>query len=246
LGLIQFSADNGNGATVWVIDCFAGLNLTPLQGVLINTTICKVIHYAEFDIAMLKKSFNWQINNVWCTLTAEKRAGRRGLKLKELVLRYFDIDMDKAHQTDDWSVRPLSKEQIYYAGLDAEILLRLYRKQLEHRLDGKYEGRESERKSNRVDTIDFQPLPVKPKERGSWNQEMSDLITWFNSAKLPSKPFVLRDGHTIIDPDKWYGAMKVFIDDGPRGPRARTEALRGDLMALQAAFGEQENSNEGN
>lgn len=238
ISLIQISSGEGESTRAWVIDCLCGLDLRPIRDLVFNPEVCKVIHFADFDVKMLSKCFNWSARNVWCTYTAEKRTGlRRGLKLKDLAERYFAVEMDKSFQEDDWMVRPLTLQQIQYAGLDAIIVLRIFYEQRRLGLNGSYDKaaqailspemgsapqQESRRKTHRSMT------------KLEWDAETRELIDWFVTAKLPADPFILMEGHQIVDPARWYSSLREEIDAGPSIPRGRTGALRMDLAALRS------------
>lgn len=235
ISLIQISSGEGDATRAWVIDCMCGLDLRPIRDLVFNPDICKVVHFADFDVGMLLKHLSWSARNVWCTYTAEKRTGlKRGLKLKDLAYRYFSIEMDKSFQEDDWAVRPLTPEQIQYAGLDAIVALRLFYEQRRLGLNGSYDraaqamfpvgvalAQESRRKT-------YRSSPAI-----EWDVETKALIDWFANATLPSKPFTLIDGHQIVDPTRWYRSLREDIAAGPGVPRGRTGALKMDLVALK-------------
>jgi len=49
-----------------------------------------------------------------------------GHSLAVVCERELGAGLDKSAQTSNWSLRPLTVEQIRYAALDAEVLLALY------------------------------------------------------------------------------------------------------------------------
>lgn len=46
--------------------------------------------------------------------------------LAYLLMRYCNVQTDKAHQLDDWRIRPLTAEQLFYARCDTHYLLFIY------------------------------------------------------------------------------------------------------------------------
>ena len=50
-----------------------------------------------------------------------------GHKLGEVCERELGIYLDKSLQTSDWTIRPLSADQLDYAAVDAEVLILLHR-----------------------------------------------------------------------------------------------------------------------
>ncbi|MFA5625829.1 MAG: ribonuclease D [Bradymonadales bacterium] len=114
----------------FILDPLA-LDVRALGQVFENPNIVKIIHNASFEKAVLK-SIGISIYNIADTLTLSRR--RYGMKaegghsLKAVCYREFGKIMDKRCQTSDWQKRPLSPEQLEYAALDAEILVRIYQK----------------------------------------------------------------------------------------------------------------------
>ena len=64
-----------------------------------------------------------------------------------------------------------------------------------------------------------------------WDAETRDLITWFEAQQAPEEPFDLDHGRKVVNPTKFWEALRRSIDAGPAGPRAR--ALRWDLRVLR-------------
>ncbi len=237
VSLIQISKGEGDAAQAWVIDCLCNLDLRPIRDLVSNPDICKVIHFANFDVTILVRCLNWSIRNIWCTYTAEKRAGRRGLKLKDLAEHYYGIELDKSFQDSSWAARPLSPEQLQYAGLDAIIALKLFHDQRRLGLNGSYD---KAAQSMFPEVGLASALSSKRKARpGSfakleWDAETTDLINWFFTAKLPSRPFTLMEGHQVVDPARWYSSLRQDIDAGAAVPRGQTGALKMDLAVLKS------------
>ncbi len=107
--------------------------LTPL---LVDESIIKVMQNAAFDMKFFRKHLGVWALNIWDTMQIEKVL-TSGTKLKvglgHIALRRFNMDIDKGvrqsfigHIGSD-----LTDEQQEYAALDAEVLLYIYRQQLE-------------------------------------------------------------------------------------------------------------------
>jgi hypothetical protein len=64
-------------------------------------------------------------------MTKQKRSRSITMSLARLCQHYFKKTLDKENQVSDWSVRPLSEQQIEYASLDAAISPLLAEKALE-------------------------------------------------------------------------------------------------------------------
>lgn len=100
----------------------------------------KLFHFARFDVALIKYSFDILCEPVYCTKIASKLArtytDRHGFK--ELCKELLQIDISKQKQSSDWGAAELCQEQIDYAASDV-----LYLHQLADTLDTmlKREGR---------------------------------------------------------------------------------------------------------
>ena len=84
----------------------------------------KIIHFARFDVAIIKYYLEVDLFPVYCTKIASRLArtytDRHGLKdlCKELV----NIDISKQQQTSNWGAEELTDEQIKYAASDVMYL----------------------------------------------------------------------------------------------------------------------------
>lgn len=141
ISLIQLAFPYEDSISVWVIDCFSQLDLRPLQELMINSNVRKVIHNAGFDVMKLRKLANIIVENVYDTMLAARRAGDKGCSLAALASRYLGLRLDKKMQRSDWSRRPLDHEQLRYAAGDAVVTLMLYYKQCEQGMDGGFTRR---------------------------------------------------------------------------------------------------------
>ncbi len=98
-----------------------------LVSLLMDEKIKKIFHYARFDVAILKKSFDFYCKNLFCTKIASKLVRTYTDKhgLKDLCKELLGVDLNKAQQSSDWSSEELSQQQIKYASYDAIFLFRL-------------------------------------------------------------------------------------------------------------------------
>jgi ribonuclease D len=89
--------------------------------------VLKVFHFARFDVAALAHWLGIVTAPIYCTRTASKLArtytDRHGLK--ENLLEFLDVDLDKMARHSDWSSPELSAEQVRYAISDVTLLLPL-------------------------------------------------------------------------------------------------------------------------
>lgn len=131
---------------VWVLDMFQlskkavwELILEPLFS---NKNIVKILQNAKFDLKFIQTNFGDVLSiaeSVYDTYIAAKLidGGQyTGAGLDDLASKYLGIHLDKSYQRYDWA-GTLYKEPIAYAGLDAAVLLPLYRMQCKALADNK-------------------------------------------------------------------------------------------------------------
>ena len=92
------------------------------------TQICKIFHFARFDMAQLRHTFGIEVNPVFCTKIASKlaRTYTSSHGLKSLVQELEKVELDKRSQSSDWgNAANLSDEQLDYAANDVRYLISL-------------------------------------------------------------------------------------------------------------------------
>jgi len=98
-----------------------------LKRLLEDPGVLKVFHFARFDLAALRHYLGIRVSPVYCTRTVSKLVrtytDRHGLK--DNLLEFLDVEMDKAARHSAWSNPVLSKEQVKYAISDVTMLLPL-------------------------------------------------------------------------------------------------------------------------
>ena len=89
--------------------------------------VLKVFHFARFDVAALAHWLGIAVAPLYCTRTASKLArtytDRHGLK--DNLLEFLDVELDKVTRHSDWSSPRLAPEQVRYAIADVTMLLPL-------------------------------------------------------------------------------------------------------------------------
>ncbi len=123
LCLIQIAT----GDNVYIIDTIILKEIGPLQKVLENKGIMKIIHGADYDIRSIDRHCGFRIHNLYDTYIAARFAGMTEVGLAALLRDLLGVNIIKSKrlQTADWGRRPLSAEAIDYAGSDVRHLLAL-------------------------------------------------------------------------------------------------------------------------
>ena len=105
----------------------APLRAPRLKRVMEDPGVLKVFHFARFDVAALACWLGITVAPIYCTRTASKLArtytDRHGLK--DNLLEFLDVELDKVTRASDWSSPVLSPEQVRYAISDVTLLLPL-------------------------------------------------------------------------------------------------------------------------
>jgi ribonuclease D len=119
LCLIQLAVD-GQFA---LIDTLALPNMSELLMLLDKTEIW--LHGADYDLTLLKKTYDWSPHRICDTQIAARLCGTRPFGLAALVERYCGVVLCKSSQKADWSQRPLPAKMQAYAVDDVRYLGRL-------------------------------------------------------------------------------------------------------------------------
>ncbi|MGH1456094.1 MAG: ribonuclease D [Alphaproteobacteria bacterium] len=126
LCLVQLSSGDGNAHLVQIFDPVNN-DAPNLKKLISDPEVMKLFHFARFDVAVLKKTFDVDCPNIYCTKIASKLVrtytDRHGLK--NLCKEILGIDISKQFQSSDWGIEELSSEQMNYAASDVYYLHRL-------------------------------------------------------------------------------------------------------------------------
>jgi len=118
--LIQVGLNDEN----YIVDPLAGLDLAEFLNVLANKDI--LLHSVDYDLRMLRRSFGFRPKrSVYDTMCAAQLLGLEQKGLAGLIERFFGVVMCKRNKKSDWSRRPLSEDQLQYAGDDTRYLASL-------------------------------------------------------------------------------------------------------------------------
>jgi ribonuclease D len=96
-----------------------------LKRLLEEPRVLKVLHFARFDVAVLKHYLGITLDPLYCTRTVSKlvRTYTERHGLKDVALELLDVELDKATRHTDWSNPDLRPEQVAYAISDVTLLL---------------------------------------------------------------------------------------------------------------------------
>ena len=131
LCLIQL-CDRAGRATIVQIPRDQVIASTPLETraprlkrVLEDARVLKLLHFARFDVAVVRHYLGIRLWPLYCTRTASKLVrtytDRHGLK--DVALELLDVEMDKVTRHSDWATAQLSPDQVRYAISDVTMLI---------------------------------------------------------------------------------------------------------------------------
>ena len=80
-------------------------------------------HGADYDLTMLRRTYDWAPSRVFDTQIAARLVGLRQFGYAALVREILGVELSKASQKADWSLRPLPTVMLNYAVDDVNYLL---------------------------------------------------------------------------------------------------------------------------
>ena len=104
----------------WVIDPLVPLDLGGLVLVLSQKPL--ILHGADFDLRILKKTYGFVPSNIFDTMIAAQLLGYEKQGLSDLALKHCGVSLPKSAQKADWSERPLDEKLLAYAANDTHYL----------------------------------------------------------------------------------------------------------------------------
>ncbi len=125
LCLLQFGLPSKEH--VFIVDALALSNFKALEPILSNATPEIICHNASFEVRQLERH-GIKIRGIIDTLSLARtlRPELPNHTLRTCCKFLLGLEISKVEQRSDWSLRPLSSEQIEYAALDAEVTVRLF------------------------------------------------------------------------------------------------------------------------
>lgn len=104
-----------------------GMDLSPLRELLCDESIVKVLHSAVQDLEIFLHAMGRVPGPVFDTQIAAAVCGHGDQPgFATLAAALLDVQLDKASQAVDWSLRPLSERQLEYALGDVTHLCKIY------------------------------------------------------------------------------------------------------------------------
>ncbi|MEL6309103.1 MAG: HRDC domain-containing protein, partial [Chloroflexota bacterium] len=97
-------------------------NMQAFGNLLAEKRIEKIFHAADYDLICIKRDFDFEVHNIFDTMVAARMLKEDKFGLADLLATYFDVEVDKSHQRDDWGARPLPKDSLKYAQMDTHYL----------------------------------------------------------------------------------------------------------------------------
>ncbi len=120
--LVQLATERGDA---FIVDPLALRGVGDLATTFGDPKTVKVFHGADFDVMSLRRDFGFEIRGIFDTMLAGQLLGDEKLSLRDYVIRFFDVTLEKAYTTCDWAKRPLDDRQLEYCFHDVAFLVRL-------------------------------------------------------------------------------------------------------------------------
>jgi len=122
LSLLQLASPNGR---VVVVDALAA-GIEVVRPLINQPTVVMAAHNARFDEGILRQAGFDPAGFVDTLKLSRRTLTLDSHSLASISAHLFNMQLDKTLQRSDWSRRPLSREQLNYAALDAVVALRLF------------------------------------------------------------------------------------------------------------------------
>ena len=129
LCLVQVAVDNPDPAgepLIFLIDSLADADVRPLAVLLADPDVEVVLHAGRQDVAILRRAWRTELNNIFDTQIAAGFAGGSAQAgYGNLLGSVLGLRVGKTASYTRWDSRPLTPEQLGYAGEDVAHLLQL-------------------------------------------------------------------------------------------------------------------------
>lgn len=223
--LIQFSTPDAD----FIVDPIRVADLSGLGPFFASPGQQKVFHAAEYDIVCLKRDYQFDVTNIFDTMSAARTLGWPKVGLADILAVNFGVTMNKKFQRADWKRRPLTPEQLDYARLDTHYLIALREKQVDA-LTEKGQWLEAQEEFERLARLGGGASPAGPDPAAFWRAKGARDLTPAQAAVLQAL-FAYREQQSErldVPPFKVIGEP-ALLDLTRHAPR--------DTAALQAVPG---------
>jgi ribonuclease D len=235
LCLVQVAVDDPGepeGVVTEIVDPLEAIDPAPLARVLADPGITVYVHAGRQDIALLRRTWETEVRNVFDTQIAGGFVGLgAGQAYDKLVKRVLDVQLSGSEAFTQWDRRPLTDSQLAYARDDARWLL-LLGEALERRLEeagrldwAREESRPLEQESDVRDPDRiFARLPRVSRLGGEQRGAARELVAW-------------REGvaQRLERPAGWVLADHVLVELARRRPTTLEELERVRGLGAQTA-----------
>ena len=99
--------------------------MAELGQIFADPTTQKIFHAGDYDIACLKRDYDYKFENLFDTMLAAATLGEANLSLAALLEKYLGVVLEKKYQRADWGKRPIKPEMLAYAQNDSHYLIPL-------------------------------------------------------------------------------------------------------------------------
>src|SRR5947209_15292703 len=129
LCLVQVAVETGSAGeepSIILIDALSDVDVSPLARLLADPSVEIVLHAGRQDVAILRRSWQTDVANLFDTQTAAGFAGASAQAgYGNLLAQILGRRVGKTASYTRWDARPLSDEQLSYAAEDVVHLLEL-------------------------------------------------------------------------------------------------------------------------
>ncbi|HZI18388.1 MAG TPA: HRDC domain-containing protein [Pyrinomonadaceae bacterium] len=193
VSLVQLAPPEGE---VVVFDALA-LGVEPVRELIESAGVRMAAHNARFDAGVLRAA-GLEPRALYDTLTMSRMAlSLKSHSLASVCEHLFGLALDKSFQKSNWRRRPLSREQLEYAALDARLSLRLFRELSKvFEAEGKLETallaaevrppRDPDAKPRRKTAPPPPEAPLTPAEKRTFERLKRWRMGWANSQRVPA------------------------------------------------------------
>jgi ribonuclease D len=126
LAQVVVEGPNGSDPRILLIDTLNGVDVGPLAELLGDPEVEVILHAGRQDVAILRRTWDTELNNIFDTQIAAGFAGASAQAgYSNLLSQMIGRRVGKTASYTRWDARPLTEEQLSYAAEDVIHLLEL-------------------------------------------------------------------------------------------------------------------------